>query len=107
MKAGNKLPNLPRHSGSVWTRYNPKPKLGFALGVLYQGARYAGTDNVVVLPGYTRLDAAVFYAVTDQVTAQLNLENLLDRRYFLYANSNDNITPGSPRAVKVSLTARF
>lgn len=50
-----------------------------------------------------RVDAAVFYAVT----AQVNLANLLDRRDFLYADNNDNITPRSATAVKVSLAGRF
>jgi len=49
------------------------------------------------------VDAAVFYAVT----AQVNLANLLDRRDFLYADNNDNITPRSATAVKVSLAGRF
>ncbi|MCR5876796.1 TonB-dependent receptor [Phenylobacterium sp. J426] len=107
VRAGNNLPNMPKHSASLWSRYEVTPKLGVALGAIYQGKRYASTDNLVVMPGFTRLDAAVFYDVTDQITAQVNVENLLDKRYFLYANSNNNITPGSPTAVKVGLTARF
>jgi catecholate siderophore receptor len=37
----------------------------------------------------------------------VNVENLLDAAYYPYAHSNDNITPGAPRAVRLSLTARF
>ncbi|MBB3893025.1 MULTISPECIES: TonB-dependent siderophore receptor [Phenylobacterium] len=107
VRAGNKLPNVPKSSASLWSRYEVTPKLGVALGAIYQGKRYASTDNVVVMPGFTRLDAAAFYDVTDRITAQVNVENLLDKRYFVYANSNNNITPGSPTAVKVGLTARF
>lgn len=36
-----------------------------------------------------------------------NVENVLDKKYFLNANSNNNITPGSPTAYKVTLSARF
>lgn len=107
VRAGNKLPNMPKHSASLWSRYEVTPKLGVALGAIYQGKRYASTDNLVVMPGFTRLDAAVFYDVTDRITAQMNVENLLNKRYFVYANSNNNITPGSPIAVKMGLTARF
>jgi catecholate siderophore receptor len=39
--------------------------------------------------------------------AQLNVENLLDRAYFASAHSNTNITPGSPRALRLGLTTRF
>lgn len=107
VKAGNQLANLPKHSASLWTRYNVNDKLGVAAGVIAQGKRYAGTDNVVAMPGFARVDAAVFYSLTDQITAQLNVENLLDKHYVVFANSNDNMTPGSPTAVKVGVTARF
>lgn len=105
--AGNILPNMPKSSASLWTRYDVTPKLGAALGVTYQGKRYASTDNQVFLPSYTRVDAAVYYNINENLTAQVNVENLLDKRYYLYAHSNTNITPGSPTAVKVGLTARF
>jgi catecholate siderophore receptor len=35
------------------------------------------------------------------------VENLLSEDYYAYANGNNNITPGSPRAVRVGLTTRF
>ncbi len=54
-----------------------------------------------------RFDAALYYDFTENVTAQLNVENILDKKYFINANSNNNITPGSPTAVKVSLAKRF
>ena len=33
--------------------------------------------------------------------------HLLDARYYAFAHSNDNITPGSPRSLRVALTTRF
>lgn len=107
VRAGNRLANLPKHSASLWTRYNVSGKLGIALGVIAQGKRFAGTDNIVAMPSFARVDAAAYYEITDRITAQANVENLLDKHYYLFANSNDNITPGSPTAVKVGLTARF
>jgi catecholate siderophore receptor len=38
---------------------------------------------------------------------QANLENIFDRQYYTNADSNTNITPGSPRAVRIGLTTRF
>lgn len=38
---------------------------------------------------------------------QLNVENLLDKQYYATAHSDNNITPGSPRAVRLGLTANF
>jgi catecholate siderophore receptor len=68
---------------------------------------FTSTDNTVTLPGYTRLDAAVFYTIGRGIRAQVNIENLLDENYYLSAHSNMNITPGSPRAVRIALTAKF
>ena len=59
------------------------------------------------LPGYVRLDAAVFWRIDERLTAQLNLENLTDRRYFPNAQGDNNILPGAPRTVRVSLTGHF
>ena len=55
----------------------------------------------MTLPGYTRADAAVFYSLTERWRLQANLENLLDKKYYLNADSNTNISPGSPRALRV------
>ncbi|WP_205691977.1 TonB-dependent receptor [Caulobacter soli] len=107
VKAGNILPNMPKNSASLWTRYDINPKLGGAVGVIHQGERYAATDNTVYMPGFTRVDAALYYTINEKVAVQVNAENLLNERYFLFANSNTNITPGSPTAFKVGLTAKF
>lgn len=105
--AGNRLPNVPRHAASLWTRWNPVEAIGVAGGVIYQGRRFAGTDNFVAMPDYTRVDAALFYRLSEEVDLQLNVENVFGERYFLYSNSNTNITPGSPTAFRVGLNARF
>ena len=68
---------------------------------------FAAIDNTVVLPGYVRADAAMFLALTDRTRLQVNVENLLDRTYFVNADSNTNISPGSPRTLRVALTAGF
>jgi catecholate siderophore receptor len=68
---------------------------------------YAAIDNKVNLPGYTRADAAVYYTITEKIVLQANLENLLNKKYFVNADSNDNISPGSPRSVRVSLAWKF
>lgn len=105
--AGNRIANVPEQSASVWTRYDVTPQFGAGLGVIYQGARFTAADNVQEMPDYTRVDAALFYAVNDRIDLQLNVENLLDADYFATAHSNNNITPGGPRAFRVGLTTRF
>ncbi len=105
--AGARLAQLPRHTFSLWNRYNFNPTWGVALGTIYRDEIFASTDNTVKLPSFVRFDAAVFWQITKNVRAQANLENALDRTYYASAHSNNNITPGSPRALHVSLTTRF
>jgi catecholate siderophore receptor len=107
VRAGNQLPNMPKHSASLWTRFDPIPQLGAAVGIIYAGKRYAATDNYVALPDYTRVDVALYYNISEKLGMQLNVENVFNTRYFLYAHSNNNITPGSPTALKISLNAKF
>jgi catecholate siderophore receptor len=105
--AGRRLAQLPRHTFSLWNRYDFNRTWGAGLGVIYRDAIFASADNTVTLPSFVRLDAAVFWRLNDRVRAQLNVENLLDRHYYAAAHSNNNITPGSPRALRLSLTTAF
>jgi catecholate siderophore receptor len=107
VRAGARLAQLPKHSASLWNRVDVTPRLGLGLGVIYRSAMFASTDNTVTLPGFTRVDAALYYKVSDQVSAQLNVENIFDKGYYAAANSNTNITPGSPRAVRLSLRLSY
>lgn len=107
VQAGNILAGMPKHSASLWTRFDPIEQLGLAAGVIYQGKRFTSTDNLVTMPSYTRVDGAVYFNLTENVSAQLNVENLFNERYFLFANSNTNITPGSQRAFKLGVNAKF
>ena len=105
--AGNRLANTAEHSFSVWTRYDVSDVLGVGLGVIHLGDRFAAADNTQVMPAFTRVDGALFYAVNDAVEVQLNVENLLDEDYFASAHTSNNITPGGPRTFRLGLTARF
>ncbi len=105
--AGSRLAQLPRHTASLWNRYDLNSRWGFGLGVIYRDAIFASTNNEVELPGFVRWDAAVFYRFSENLRAQLNVENVFDRVYFASAHNNNNITPGSPRALRLSLTTRF
>ena len=53
------------------------------------------------------MDAAAFYNVNDKLRMQLNVENLFDEDYYASAHSNNNLLPGSPRAVRLGLSYRF
>lgn len=104
---GASVAELPRHSFSMWSRYDITPSIGVALGVIHRGSMYSSLTNRVVLPDFTRVDAALFAQFSKRFRGQLNIENLFDAKYYASAQNDYNITPGSPIAVRASLIAGF
>ncbi len=105
--AGRKLAQLPRHQLSAWARYDFTPSLGLGLGVLHQSSQYATISNGVRLPAFTRIDAALFYDVSDKLSLQLNVENVPDTDYFPAAHTDNNISTGEPINVKLTARVKF
>jgi catecholate siderophore receptor len=106
-RAGARVAQVPRQTFSLWNNYQLWTRVGVGIGVLHRSDMFAAIDNTVVLPGYTRADAALFLSLTDRTRLQVNVENLLDRHYYVNADSNTNISPGAPRTVRVALSADF
>ena len=104
---GREVPLVPRHQFSVWNRYNVSKALGLGLGVIAASRSYASISNAVTLPGYARVDAAIFYALSDGIEAQLNVENLFGADYFPTAHNDNNIAPGAPTTARATLRFRF
>lgn len=77
------------------------------IGILNYSHTFAASDNTVRLPGHTRIDVGLFYQFNDLVRAQVNIENLFDRRDIATADNNNNITPGAPRAIRAQIIARL
>jgi catecholate siderophore receptor len=105
-----RLGQTPKQQISVWNRYDISRRLGFGLGVIHQSSQFAAirtSATTTRLPGFTRVDAAVFYRVSDTVRMQLNIENLLDESYVSDAHNNFNISTGAPLNARLSLSARF
>ena len=105
--AGRQVPLVPRHSFSLWNRYDFDKRIGAGLGVIARSKSFATISNAVTLPGYARVDAALYYKLPHGLEAQVNVENLLGAHYFPTANADNNIAPGAPRTVKASLGYRF
>jgi catecholate siderophore receptor len=104
---GREVPLVPRHSFSLWNRYDVSEKLGIGLGLLARSKSYASISNQVKLPGYARVDAALFYDLPRGFEAQVNFENLFGADYFPTAHNDNNIAPGAPRTVKASVRFGF
>lgn len=107
---GAELGQTPAHTFSLWNRYNFTDVWGAAVGVIARSHSFALTPTATQstrLPGYARLDAALYAQFTPNIRLQVNLENLTGREYALYAHNNNNITPGSPFAGRATLIYSF
>ena len=104
---GATVPLVPQTTLSLWNRYQIASRLGAGIGVVHQSRVYAAIDNAVTLPSFTRVDAAAYVGLLRDVRLQLNVENVLDERYFPTSHGNNNIMPGAPRSVRVGLNTGF
>jgi catecholate siderophore receptor len=105
-----RLAQVPEHQFSLWNRYDVSDRLGFGLGITHQSDQFAAIRTLATttrLPSFTRVDAAVFYSVSEAVEVQVNVENLFDETYFSDAHNNFNISPGAPLNARFTVRARF
>lgn len=108
---GNRLENIPRHQGSLWGTWQFNDAFKVGLGVVAVGKRFGDADNTYTLPGYVRMDAMAAYTYRigqHRLTAQINLNNLLDKEYFANSDGGSlNTIPGTPINVFGSLKYEF
>lgn len=105
--AGRDLQQLPRHQASAWARYQLTEAFGIGAGLIHQSRQFATISNAVVLPSYARVDAAVYYDASEQLSFQLNVENLFDAAYYPSSHTDNNIQPGEPINVTLGARVRF
>ena len=101
------VPLVPRHSISLWNRYELTKQFGAGLGVIARSKSYTTISNLVKLPAYARVDGALYYKLPRGVEAQVNFENILGAHYFPTANADNNIAPGAPRMIKATVGYTF
>lgn len=111
---GKVVPSVPRDTFSFWNRYDITPMFGVGAGVVHNARFYAAIDNSLIVPGYTRVDGAVFFnpgknffGLGEEMSAQVNIENILGATYYAAAHNNNNIMPGAPRSAYVTITAKY
>ena len=97
------VPLVPRHTFSLWNKYDVSDKLGLGLGVIARSKSFTSIGNSVRIPGYARVDGAAFYKLARGVDAQVNVENIFGADYFPTSNGDNNISPGAPRTLRATL----
>jgi len=108
--SGTSLGHVPKHTFSLWNKYEINETWSAALGIVSRSDMYAATPTTttaVNLPGYTRVDAAIYANINKQTKLQLNIENLLDKTYYQSAHNNYNIMYGHPLTARATVTYTF
>ena len=108
--SGTLLGHVPKHTFSLWNKYEFNETWSAALGVVSRSDMYAATPTTLTavnLPGYTRVDAAIYANINKQTKLQLNIENLLDKTYYQSAHNNNNIMYGYPLTARATVTYTF
>lgn len=107
---GAELAQTPDRTFSLWNKYKINDIWAIGLGVVSRSEMFAATPTATqstILPGYTRYDAAIFANFTKELSMQVNIENLTDKEYALFAHNNNNITPGAPINARATLIYNF
>ncbi|WP_205509372.1 TonB-dependent receptor [Longitalea arenae] len=97
---GRQKPNAPRNMGNFWTKYTFKNKalrgLGIGVGGNYVTERYVSLNRTQTLPGYELLNAALYYRI-DKFQIQFNMNNIMDKTYWVGGYDFLRLFPGAPR----------
>ena len=112
LSLNGKMPSLvTRNSASFFSTFDLGHGFGIGGGTVYMGGRYTSNDDSVTLPAFAVLNAVAYYR-QGRLEARLNVNNLLDHRYFITAGEGTDYTgqtvmPGAPLSVSGSMAWRF
>ena len=108
MYQGERLPEAPRNSGSLWLRDSFGENWAAGAGIFAQGLRPGDYGNDFQLPGYARLDAMLshrFQTGAWHNTIQVNVLNLTNKLYYTgsFPIAQDWIQLGRLRTYQITL----
>jgi catecholate siderophore receptor len=106
---GDPLTNTPKHSGSLFTTYQLPFGLQVGYGFTYQGSFFLnnGADPLFKSKDYLAHRAFLSYAFDNGLTAQLNVQNFTNEKYYTRIRNNGWATPGDGRSAVLSLAYSF
>ncbi|HGY5109650.1 ferrioxamine B receptor FoxA [Citrobacter sp. Cb080] len=112
---GKRAVYAPRNQASTWLSYDVKSGsldgLTLGSGVRYVNGIASDRLNTHTLPSYTLVDMAIGYDLTNigikGLSAQLNVNNLTDKRYVAACNSLSYCYFGAERSIVGSVSWKF
>ncbi|WP_277980155.1 TonB-dependent receptor [Sphingomonas phyllosphaerae] len=109
---GSRLTQTPEHSGSLFTTYRLPFGLELGYGLTYQGG-FAIAAASLAAPAQPLVDdylihrAYLAYTFAGGLTAQLNVQNVGNERYYTGVRNNGWAVPGDARSAVLSLFYNF
>lgn len=122
VNTGKRFPNTPEHSFTIFTNYKILPALNVGGGAIYMSKVYGGySDTRVVqggavvitkelarmVPSYWRFDANASYSFTDAISLQVNVNNVLNKRYYDKAYASHYANQAAGRTAIATLNVRY
>ncbi len=104
---GKSVRNTPQHSASVWSTYKVTPDISIGGGAQYVGKQWADDTEAVSLDHYLLFNAMASYQLTEEVSLQLNVDNITDERYITTASNSLNGEVGAGRSATLTTKVRF
>jgi catecholate siderophore receptor len=83
VEVGNRLPNVPKHSGSLWSLYKLPQGVEIGGGIRYVSDRYTNANSTTRrrVDDYWLADATLGYDISRATTLRVNVFNIFDKRY--------------------------
>lgn len=111
---GEELALTPQHSGTFWTSYTTGFGLRLGGGVNYMG-RLATRNSTAIqaawdLDDYLLVNAMAEYSFTDNLSVQVNVNNIANTRFINRIRANDSYViavPGEGRTAVATLRLRY
>ena len=104
---GAPLMNTPRHALTSWTVYEVVPRFEIGGGARFVSSQYTqNAPPIKTVPAFWTFDSMAKYAITPNIAAQLNVNNLTNRYYYDQLHFF-HVVPGPGRTALLSLLVRF
>ncbi|MFL1409660.1 TonB-dependent siderophore receptor, partial [Acinetobacter baumannii] len=110
-KKGSRLKNIPKHTANLSADYQLNifgHETGLVGNINYYGQRSANyIDNGTTLPEFTVVNIGGYLQIRPDLRAQLNIDNLFDKDYYVASYTNFWVQPGEPLKATLRLDWSF
>lgn len=107
---GSDVPLVPEHKVRLQVEYRPSDVMRIGAGATYTHDVHVGGDfgnTASELRDYVLFDLSVRYALSDDVSVFVTVDNLFDKEYVSTAFGPDGLYPGVGRSAKAGVTLSF